>query len=173
MNSIACYIRVSTDKVDQQKSLRQQRILLENQYKDRNVSMYSDTGTGTSFKRKGFKKLMYDAGLNTKELRDGRMTFEADLERRPLFDEIVVINTSRFARNIAVIDILRVLWNYKKVNVKFLDVQKDSSNMNDMILLQMFFAMAEQEVKETSVRTKRGNETSIIQNIIRNNSIFG
>ncbi|WP_243154540.1 recombinase family protein [Clostridium sporogenes] len=145
MNNIACYIRVSTDKVDQQKSLQQQRILLESQYNDRDVLMYSDTGTGTSFKRKGFTKLMYDAGLNTKELRDGRMTFEVDLERQPLFNEIVVINTSRFARNIAVIDILRVLWNYK----------------------------AEQEVKETSVRTKRGNETSIIQNRIRNNSIFG
>ena len=45
--------------------------------------------------------------------------------------------------------------------------------MNDMILLQMFFSMAENEVKETSVRTKRGNETSIIQNRIRNNYIFG
>ncbi len=173
MSNIACYIRVSTDKADQQKSLQQQRVLLENQYKDRNVLMYSDTGTGTSFKRTGFKRLMYDAGLNEKKLGDGRITFEADLERQPLFDEIVVINTSRFARNIAVIDILRVLWNYKKVNVKFLDVQKDSSNINDMILLQMFFAMAEQEVKETSVRTKRGNNISIIQNRIRNNFIFG
>ena len=45
--------------------------------------------------------------------------------------------------------------------------------MNDMILLQMFFAMAENEVKETSVRTKRGNKTTIMQNKIRNNSIFG
>ncbi|WP_447413180.1 recombinase family protein, partial [Clostridium perfringens] len=76
-------------------------------------------------------------------------------------------------RNIAIIDILRVLWDYKKVNVKFLHVQKDSSNSSDMILLQMFFAMAENEAKETSVRTKRGNKTSIIQNRIRNNSIFG
>lgn len=58
MNNIACYIRVSTDKVDQQKSLQQQRILLESQYNDRDVLMYSDTGTGTSFKRKGFTKLM-------------------------------------------------------------------------------------------------------------------
>lgn len=31
MNKIACYIRVSTDKVDQQKSLEQQRALLEEQ----------------------------------------------------------------------------------------------------------------------------------------------
>ena len=45
--------------------------------------------------------------------------------------------------------------------------------MNDMILLQMFFAMAENEVKETSIRTKRGNKTTIMQNRIRNNSIFG
>ena len=45
--------------------------------------------------------------------------------------------------------------------------------MDDMILLQMFFAMAENEVKETSIRTKRGNKTTIMQNRIRNNSIFG
>lgn len=173
MNKIACYIRVSTDKVDQQKSLEQQRALLEEQYKDREILMYSDTGTGTSFKRVGFQQLMYDAGLNSKELKDGRMVFEVDSRREPLFNEIVVINTSRFARNIAIIDVLRILWNYKSVNVKFLDVQKDSSNMNDMILLQMFFAMAENEVKETSIRTKRGNKTTIIQNKIRNNSIFG
>jgi len=171
-NKIACYIRVSTDKADQQKSLEQQRVLLEEQYKDREILIYSDTGTGTSFKRTGFQQLMYDAGLNSKQLKDSRMVFEVDAEREPLFNEIVVINTSRFARNIAIIDVLRILWNHKKVNVKFLDVQKNSSDVNDMILLQMFFAMAENEVKETSVRTKRGNKTTILQNRIRNNSIF-
>lgn len=173
MNNIACYIRVSTDKIDQQKSLEKQRILLQEQYKDCNISMYSDTGTGTSFKRKGFKQLLFDCGLNEKILKDGRLTFEVDSIREPLFNEIVVINTSRFARNIAIIDILRILWDYKKVNVKFLDVQKNSNNPSDMILLQMFFAMAENEVAETSKRTKRGNKTTIMQNKIRNNSIFG
>lgn len=173
MNKVACYIRVSTDKVDQQKSLQQQKVLLEEQYKYREIIMYSDTGTGTSFKRVGFQKLMYDAGLNLRVLKDGRLTFEVDSQREPLFNEIVVLNTSRFSRNIAIVDILRVLWDYKKVNVKFLDTQKNSNNINDMILLQMFFAMAENEVKETSVRTKRGNKTSILQNRIRNNSIFG
>lgn len=135
--------------------------------------MYSDTGTGTSFNRKGFKQLLYDCGLNEKKLKDGRLTFEVDATREPLVKEIVVLSSSRFARNIAIIDILRILWDYKKVNVKFLDVQKDSNNPSDMILLQMFFAMAENEVAETSKRTKRGNNTSIIQNRIRNNSIFG
>lgn len=173
MNNIACYIRVSTDKIDQKKSLENQRILLQEQYKDFNISMYSDTGTGTSFNRKGFKQLLFDCGLNEKILKDRRLTFEVDSVREPLFKEIIVLNTSRFARNIAIIDILRILWDYKKVNVKFLDVQKDSNNPSDMILLQMFFAMAENEVAKTSKRTKRGNKTTIIQNKIRNNSIFG
>lgn len=173
MNNVACYIRVSTDKDDQQRSLNQQRVLLQDQFKDSNITMYSDTGTGTSFNRKGFKQLLYDCGLNEKKLKDGRLTFEVDATREPLVKEIVVLSSSRFARNIAIIDILRILWDYKKVNVKFLDVQKDSNNPSDMILLQMFFAMAENEVAETSKRTKRGNNTSIIQNRIRNNSIFG
>lgn len=173
MNNIACYIRVSTDKIDQQRSLEQQRALLEEQYKDSNITMYSDTGTGTSFNRKGFKQLLFDCGLNSKILKDGRLTFEVDPIREPLFNEIIVLSTSRFARNISIIEILRILWDFKKVNVKFIDVQKDSNNPSDMILLQMFFAMAENEVAETSKRTKRGNETSIIRNKIRNNSIFG
>ncbi|WP_288476844.1 recombinase family protein [uncultured Clostridium sp.] len=172
-NSVACYIRVSTDKIDQQRSLEKQKVLLQEQYKNSDISMYSDTGTGTSFNRKGFKQLLFDCGLNAKTLKDGRLVFEVDSIRKSLFKEIIVINTSRFARNIAIIDILRILWDYKKVNVKFLDVQKDSNNPSDMILLQMFFAMAENEVAETSKRTKRGNKTTILQNKIRNNSIFG
>ncbi|SHI02814.1 Site-specific DNA recombinase [Clostridium collagenovorans DSM 3089] len=170
---ISCYVRVSTNKEDQQKCLQQQRELLQEMYKDYEIFLYSDTGTGISFNRQGFKKLLYDAGLNEKRLKDGRLTFEADEFREPLFNEIVVLSTSRFARNIIIIDVLRTLWDFKKVNVKFLGVQKDSSNMNDSILLQMFFAMAENEVKETSVRTKRGNKTTVMQNKIRNNSIFG
>lgn len=57
--------------------------------------------------------------------------------------------------------------------LKFLDVQKNSNNPSDTILLQMFFAMAENEVAEISKRTKRGKKTTIMQNKIRNNSIFG
>ena len=169
----ACYIRVSSDKIEQLKSLNQQRELLQKTYEENEILLYSDVGTGTSFNREGFKQLLYDAGLNARKLKDGRLTFEADETRDPLFNEIIILSISRFSRNIAIIDILRVLWDYKKVNVKFLDVQKDSSNPSDMILLQMFFAMAENEVKETSVRTKRGNKTTIMQNKIRNNSIFG
>lgn len=96
MNNIACYIRVSTDKEDQQRSLKQQRLFLE-EFKDSNILIYSDTGTGTSFNRKGFKRLLFDCGLNEKKLKDGRLTFEVDKVREPLFNEIVVLNTSRFA----------------------------------------------------------------------------
>lgn len=173
MNNIACYIRVSTDKSDQQNSLEHQRAMLESKYSESNITMYSDTGTGTSFNRKGFKQLLYDAGLNMRKLKDGRITFEADVIREPLFKEIVVLSYSRFSRNIAIIDILRTLWDYKKVYVRFLDVNKCSNETSDMPYLQMLFTMAENEVAETSKRTKRGNQTTIIQNKIRNNSIFG
>ncbi|MGU8378645.1 recombinase family protein [Clostridium perfringens] len=173
MRRLACYIRVSSNKGDQQSSLIQQEILLREKFKQEDLIIYSDTGTGVSFNREGFKRLMYDAGLNICKLNDGRITFEADNIRKPIFDEIVVINTSRFSRNIAIIDILRVLWDYKKINVHFLDNCKNSNNPNDMTVLKMFFSMAENESMETSNRTKRGNEISILDNTIRNNSIFG
>lgn len=173
MNKIACYIRVSTNKLDQQNSLEHQRAMLESKYIDKDITIYSDTGTGTSFNRKGFKQLLYDAGLNMRKLKDGRITFEADSIREPLFKEVVVLSHSRFSRNIAIIDILRTLWDYKKVYVRFLDVNKCSNEVSDMPYLQLLFTMAENEVAETSKRTKRGNQTTIIQNKIRNNSIFG
>ncbi|HHD2752387.1 TPA: recombinase family protein [Clostridium perfringens] len=173
MRRLACYIRVSSNKNDQQSSLNQQETLLREKFKEDELIIYSDTGTGVSFNREGFKRLMYDAGLNILKLSDGRITFEADYAREPIFDEIVVINTSRFSRNIAIIDILRVLWDYKKINVHFLDNLKNSNNLNDMTILKMFFSMAENESIETSNRTKRGNEISILDNTIRNNSIFG
>lgn len=126
MRRLACYIRVSSNKDDQQSSLIQQETLLREKFKQEDLIIYSDTGTGVSFNREGFKRLMYDAGLNICKLNDGRITFEADNIRKPIFDEIVVINTSRFSRNIAIIDILRVLWDYKKINVHFLDNCKNS-----------------------------------------------
>lgn len=92
-NNIACYIRVSTDKEDQQKSLDRQRILLKEQFKDSNISLYSDTGTGTSFNRVGFKQLLFDCGLNARKLRDGRITFEADLTRDSIYNEIIVLSS--------------------------------------------------------------------------------
>ncbi|MPQ44578.1 recombinase family protein [Clostridium tarantellae] len=173
MKKIACYIRSSSNKEDQNRALEQQELLLKNHYKDRDIIFYSDVCTGTSFKRAGFQKLMYDAGLNLKKLNDGRITFEADQWREPLFEEIAVINASRFSRSVSIIEVLRVLWDYKKINVYFVDIMKNSNNPNDLPLLNMFFAMAENEVIETSKRTKRGNSISIMQNRIRNVSIFG
>ncbi len=172
MDNIACYIRVSTDKVDQQKSLEQQRVLLEEQYKDRNILMYSDTGTGTSFKRKGFQKLMYDAGFDVKI--DGEeIRFKENKLREPLFKEIHVVSTSRFARHTKAIDLLRELWDKKKVAVIFDDINKRTDDIENFILLGILFTLNENESAEISKRTKRGNITSIMQNRIRNNSIFG
>ena len=173
MKKIACYIRTSSNTEDQKRSLEQQELLLRNEYKNWDIIFYSDIGTGTGFKRAGFQKLMYDAGLNLKKLSDGRLTFEADVRREANFDEIAVITASRFSRNIGIIEILRVLWDYKKVNVHFMDMMKNSNNTMDLQMLSMFFAMAENEVMETSKRTIRGNKTSILQNKIRNGSLFG
>lgn len=173
MKKIACYIRSSSNKEDQIRALDQQELLLRNYYNNSDIIFYSDVGTGTSFKRAGFQKLMYDAGLNVTKLKDGRLTFEADNWRKPIFQEIAVINASRFSRNISIIEVLRILWDYKKVNVYFMDIMKNSNNPNDLPVLNMFFAMAENEVIETSKRTTRGNKISVMENRIRNGSIFG
>lgn len=173
MKRVACYIRSSSNTEDQKRALEQQELLLRNYYTNRDIIFYSDVGTGTGFKRAGFQKLMYDAGLNVTKLNDGRITFEADSLRKPIFEEIAVINASRFSRNVSIIEVLRILWDYKKINVYFMDIMKNSNNPNDLPILNMFFAMAENEVIETSKRTIRGNEVSVLENRIRNASIFG
>ena len=172
MNNIACYVRVSTDKADQMKSLEQQKILLSSKYSDKEILMYYDTGSGTSFKREGFQKLIYDAGFDVKI--DGEeIRFKENKFREPLFKEIHVVSTSRFARHTKAIDLLRELWDKKKVAVIFDDINKRTDDMENFILLGILFTLNENESAEISKRTKRGNETSIIQNRIRNNSIFG
>lgn len=173
MTKVALYTRVSTNKIEQQSSLENQEFLLRYNISDREVLNYTDIGTGTSFKRKGFQKMMYDAGLNLNRLPDGRSIFEVDPIREPLFKEIVVVSASRLARNMSIVDTLRILWDYKQVNVRFLDVDKNSKDKGDMVALQMFFMMAENEVAETSKRTKRGHDIAASNNKIRNNSIYG
>ena len=41
----ACYIRASSDKIEQLKSLNQQRELLQKTYEENEILMYSDVGT--------------------------------------------------------------------------------------------------------------------------------
>jgi Site-specific recombinases, DNA invertase Pin homologs len=170
---IACYIRVSTELEEQDSSFKNQEFYFRNKYADREVLIYKDKGTGTSFRRSDFQKLLLDAGLDKlDEKNTNRKIVFIQSNREPLFNQIIVKDTSRFARNIIIMDIIRELIA-KKVYIFFEDINKDTSKEEDMLMLQMLFTFAENTSRSISVSTKFGNKRTIEQNKIRNNSQYG
>ncbi|WP_160680887.1 recombinase family protein [Clostridium sp. C8-1-8] len=169
---IACYIRVSTELEEQDSSFKNQEFYFRNKYKDKDVLIYKDKGTGTSFKRKDFQRMLIDAGLDKlDEKHTNKKIVFIQSYREPLFNRIIVKDTSRFARNIVIMDVIRELIA-KRVFILFEDIQKDTSKEEDMVMLQMLFTFAENTSRTISISTRFGNKRTIEQNRIRNNWIY-
>lgn len=140
---IGCYIRVSTELEEQDSSFKNQEFYFRNKYADKEVLIYKDKGTGTSFKRQDFQRMLIDAGLEKLDERNtNKKIVFIQSDREPLFNRIIVKDTSRFARNVIIMDIIRELIA-KKVYIWFEDIQKDTSKEEDMVMLQMLFTFAE------------------------------
>ncbi len=170
---IACYVRVSTELEEQDSSYKNQEYYFRNKYKNCVVLVYKDKGTGTSFRREGFQKMLYDAGLDKlDEKSTNKKIVFIQSNREPLFHKIIVKDTSRFARNIVIMDIIREL-KAKGVFIFFEDIGKSTENEGDMVMLQMLFTFSENTSRTISEATKFGNKRTIEQNKIRNNSQYG
>lgn len=170
---IACYVRVSTDLDEQDSSYKNQEYYFRSKYSDKEILIYKDKGTGTSFRREGFQQMLLDAGLDKLDERNtNKKIVFIQSDREPLFRKIVVKDTSRFARNIVIMDIIREL-KAKDVFIFFEDIQKDTSKEEDMVMLQMLFTFAENTSRTISQSTKFGNRRTIEQNKIRNNELYG
>lgn len=172
---IALYARVSTDKDEQKSSLEHQKNFLENLYKDEyEVIVYADEGlTGTNFtKRPAFMKMLEDAGLKKAYTSKTRFYFEADENKEPLFNKIITKSVTRFARNTDVGRIWTEL-NKKGVSVFFQDINKDTSNGEDEMILNLLLTLGKEESRNISERTKWGNKASAKANKIRNNELYG
>lgn len=86
--------------------------------------------------------------------------------RPPKFTEILVRNTSRFARNVMVTDILTELAS-KGVYVRFLDVNKTTRNPEDISFIQLFQTFDEMFSRDLSRKVKAGNERSVARKVVR------
>jgi DNA invertase Pin-like site-specific DNA recombinase len=166
---VTAYCRVSTSSKDQENSFENQQ-----SYFQREISknpeweycgIYADKGlTGTSTaKRKEFLRMVYDAGI---DFDDGKYSLS---EREPKFNLILVKNTSRFARNIDVIDLLRKL-RQKKVYVRFLDINKSTENEQDFVFIEMLLVFDENESRDKSRKVKFGHLEGARKGVIRSNS---
>ena len=169
---VAAYCRVSTDSTDQANSFENQKSFFEreiNKNPDYELyQVYADKGiTGTKLQRPEFNHMLEDAGLDIIYVdnlaNDSRKQYHKYTtvlsSRQPKFNLILVKNTSRFARNVSVSDILNEL-KQKGVYVHFLDLNKGTESSADMTYLEIFLSFDEHESRDRSIKVKFGQKES-------------
>lgn len=169
------YTRVSTDKIEQEKSLEVQgeyyRQYCENKgYELIGDGIYADVGTATSVRRRPeFIKMMMDAGLDYEINYAGTDIFRLS-KRDPVFDMIIVKDASRFSRNQEIgISTVKQLRS-KGVNVVFENAGVSSFDDNAGLTLPLLFMVAENESEGLSKKvgfTKRYNAKKGVYNPAR------
>lgn len=166
------YIRVSTDKSEQEESLQNQKSFYERLGIEK---IYSDDGiSATSInKREGFKSMLYDCGLDIKSVSRSNKLVVIPGERKSKISTIMTKSISRFARNVSeAIDIIKCLTE-KGVNIVFEQEHLDTSQVASQVLLNILLTLAESESVELSRRVKFGNKESAKKGIYRSASAFG
>lgn len=175
---VVAYARISTDKKDQQNSLQNQKTYFQRELERNNDirlvhmnisglcedGVYYDEGrSGTKLHRPAFDKMLEDAGLQAVIDADSeKKTTAYKIVRKPKFDYIFVKDTTRFARNIVAIDVLRTL-KENNVFVRFLDIGKTTENDADMTYIGIFLQFAEQESTDRSRKVHFGYEEGVRQ----------
>jgi site-specific DNA recombinase len=177
---VCAYCRVSTNSKDQENSFDNQQsyfnreITKDSRYELTNI--YADKGiSGTSLsKREQFNQMLFDAGIDIKEVHNSdndmrkdkiKFAYLSSSSREAKFKIIFVKNSSRFARNVLIEDILREL-SKKGVFVHFLDINKTSENEGDRLLLQFLFSIDENESRDKSRKVKFGHEEGARRGVV-------
>jgi DNA invertase Pin-like site-specific DNA recombinase len=181
---VSAYCRVSTDSKDQLNGLENQKSYFEREIKAKGHTLYKvyyDKGlTGTKLSnRPAFEQMLIDAGIDVKKVfldkHDKRVkrahTIYEVSNRTPLFDEIWIKNTSRFARNTLSYEIIGKL-RQKKVNIFFIEQNINSSDMTQDLLLKLMQIFDEQDSKDKSLKVRTGIAESAKKGHIRTCSNF-
>ena len=179
---IAAYCRVSTDSEEQQSSLSNQQSFFEREVKQAGHTLYrvyADEGlTGTKLNnRPQFNEMLTDAGIDVRDVvvesdkRRIRRTMYIVSSREPLFREIWIKNTSRFARNTMSYEIIVAL-RQKKVNVHFLDNNINTMDLQQDFLLKLFQVFDENDSKDKSAKVRFGLKEIAKQGKIWSNTKF-
>lgn len=154
---VAAYIRVSTDKNEQELSLEHQSEMLQTYAERRGdelVEIYADKGkSGTKMaNRTGLLQMLEDA-------------------KRGKFEKIYVKDVSRLCRN--VLDFLQITRDLENLGIQFhmMDFGESGQDMN-AFMLQIFASAAEQESRKMSKSLKAGKRVSMERGIVPN-FVFG
>ena len=197
-----CYCRVSTKSKEQEDSFENQKQFFEKYFaehpeyelfkgtKNNHTGIYADRGvSGTLLHREEFENMLFDAGLDCGEYEyTPKYIEDADKNkyeikyraykiertgREPLFNEIIVKNTSRFARNISVSLVLQELRNLG-VYVTFLDIGRSTRNEADISVIQLFQQFDEMFSRDLSRKLLAANQQSKENQILRTSGdLFG
>jgi len=165
----AAYCRVSTNTEEQETSFKNQQSFFQREIsKSKECTLfriYADRGiTGTSLsRREEFSRMLHDAGLDETKV-EKKSVFTAS-RREPLFHRIYVTNTSRFARNVLSIDILRELL-LKGVFVHFLDLNIIYDGVDKEFTLNLFLNFSQQESIDKSAKVRAGHAESARKGVI-------
>lgn len=171
---VCAYCRVSTKEEEQFSSFQNQISYFEREFGNHEdyelVEIYRDRGkSGTSLTRPGFDKMIADAGVDKTQV-------DGDLFRivgKPKFNRILVKNTSRFARNVSVDMLLKTL-RKNGVYVDYVDLKKTTENAEDMLYIQMFATIDEEESRNKSTRVLFGIQEGIKRgNIHSHGNLYG
>jgi hypothetical protein len=183
---VCAYCRVSTNSEDQRNSFENQVGFFQREISfnpdyifDKNKDVYADKGlTGTKFEnRPNFIKMLENCGLDI-EIRYNKdkdkrkeyieYTFIPSSSRESMYDLILIKSTSRFARNILAIGIIRKLL-MKNVYIHFLDRDLNTKNGKDMDILNKMFDDDEGESKTKSRIVKWGIDEGIRNGVLHTN----
>ena len=181
---VSAYCRVSTDSKDQLNSLDNQLSYFSREIEAKGHTLYKiyyDEGlTGTKLNnRPDFDRMLQDAGIDVKVIvtnkNDARVknkhTVYEISDRVPLFNEIWIKNTSRFARNTLSYEIITLL-RQKHVNIFFIEQNINSNDMAQDMLLKLMQIFDEQDSKDKSLKIRTGIRESAKRGRIRTNSKF-
>lgn len=179
LKKVVAYCRVSTDKLDQENSFENQKSYFEHELNKENgydlIDIFADKGlSGTKFSnRKEFNRMLLMAGLDI-DIVNGKNIYTANKYKESKFNYIYVTNTSRFARNVEVVSIIREL-KKKGVYVVFKDLSKSTEKPEDETILNIFFTMDEQESRDKSIKVTNGYKRSAMRTdkIHTNGSLYG
>lgn len=182
---IAAYCRVSTDSSDQANSYENQKVYFEEAIRKaghEQVEIYADKGlTGTKLNnRPNFNRMLVDAGIDIietyvgkdKRLKKKHIIYE-ESDRTPLFDEIWIKNTSRFARNTLSFEIINKLRN-KGVHIYFIEQNINTKDLSSDFMLKLFQLFDEQDSRDKSSKVLFGQKVGAEKGVINTTSrIYG
>lgn len=177
MIKLAAYCRVSTSsEQNNQKNSLETQIKYYTNYANDNENMeifkvYHDSLSGTGWeKRKGFREMLYDAGLDIGVTEAGTEVLEL-INREPLFNRIVTKDISRYSRNVSDNRIFNLLKD-KGVYVDFTNANLSTENSSEELNLQILATFSQRESKDRSEKVLFGLKESAKNARIRTRDNF-